>query len=62
MGSLIDDEVLDTCAVVAPVDEFGGQASERCDGVVDRVLSGFRSSFAEDELASMLQDLRQGRR
>ncbi len=41
MGSLIDDEMLATFAIVGPVDEIGTALKSRCEGVVDRVLPIF---------------------
>ena len=41
MGSLIDDEMLATFAVVGPVDEIGAALKRRCAGAVDRVLPIF---------------------
>jgi probable F420-dependent oxidoreductase len=58
MGSLIDDEVLNAFAVVAPLDEVAGALRERCDGVIDRVLVGFPSSVSDETVASLLEDLR----
>ena len=36
MGELIDDEVLDAFAVVAPLDEVAGRVGERFGDLVDR--------------------------
>jgi Luciferase-like monooxygenase len=58
MGSLIDDEILDAFAVVAPLDEVAGAIRDRCDGVIDRALVGFPSSIAEDTVIAVVQDLR----
>lgn len=44
MGTLIDDEMLSTFAVVAPTAELAQAIRERCDGVIDRVLIGFPPS------------------
>jgi len=44
MGSLIDDEMLATFAVVGPVDEIGTALKSRCAGVVDRVLPIFMTA------------------
>ena len=41
MGSLIDDEILEAFAVVAPIDTVASKIRDRCDGVIDRVLVGF---------------------
>jgi probable F420-dependent oxidoreductase len=58
MGALIDDEVLDAFAVVAPLDSVAGKIRERCDGVIDRVLVGFPSSVDEETVIALLQELR----
>jgi probable F420-dependent oxidoreductase len=58
MASLIDDEVLDAFAVVAPLDEVAGRIRDRCDGVIDRVLVGFPSSVSEDSVIAVLEELR----
>jgi len=58
MGSLIDDEILEAFAVVAPLDEVSDKIRDRCDGVIDRVLVGFPSSVPEDTVCAVLQELR----
>ena len=58
MGSLIDDEVLDAFAVVAPLDEVADALRSRCDGVIDRVLVGFPKTVAEEKVAAVLAELR----
>jgi probable F420-dependent oxidoreductase len=60
MGSLIDDEILETFAVVAPLDEVADKIRHRCDGVIDRVLVGFPSSVPDDTVSAVLQQLRGG--
>jgi probable F420-dependent oxidoreductase len=60
MGSLIDDEILETFAVVAPLDEVADKIRDRCDGVIDRVLVGFPYSVPEDTVSAVLQQLRGG--
>jgi probable F420-dependent oxidoreductase len=60
MGSLIDDEILETFAVVAPLDEVADKILDRCDGVIDRVLVGFPSSVPDDIVSAVLQQLRGG--
>ncbi|HEX2214753.1 MAG TPA: LLM class F420-dependent oxidoreductase, partial [Mycobacterium sp.] len=59
MGTLIDDEILETFAVVAPVDRLADAIRERCDGVIDRVLVGFPPSVDEQTVIGVLQALRQ---
>ena len=58
MGSLIDDEILDAFAVVAPFDTVESKIRDRCDGVIDRVLVGFPASVPEDTVIAVLDELR----
>jgi probable F420-dependent oxidoreductase len=59
MGSLIDDEILEAFAVVAPLGEVAAKIRDRCDGVIDRVLVGFPSSVPEDTVSAVLRELRE---
>jgi probable F420-dependent oxidoreductase len=59
MGTLIDDEVLEEFAVVAPIEELAGKIRQRCDGVIDRVLIGFPSATPEDTVIAVVQELRE---
>ncbi len=58
MGSLIDDEILNEFAVVAPLGDVARKVRERCDGVIDRVLVGFPSSVDEATVVAVLQEMR----
>ncbi|MCV7279840.1 LLM class F420-dependent oxidoreductase [Mycolicibacterium flavescens] len=58
MGTLIDDDILDAFAVVAPIDELAAKLRDRCDGLIDRVLIGFPSSVAEDTVVQVVRDVR----
>jgi probable F420-dependent oxidoreductase len=58
MASLIDDEILEAFAVVAPLDQVAAKIRDRCDGVIDRVLVGFPSSVEEATVTALLQELR----
>ena len=58
MGSLIDDEILNEFAVVAPVHDVAKKVRERCDGVIDRVLVGFPESIEESTVAAVVQEMR----
>ena len=58
MGSLIDDEILEAFAVVAPLDTVASKIRDRCDGVIDRVLVGFPASVPEDTVIAVLDELR----
>jgi probable F420-dependent oxidoreductase len=59
MGSLIDDEILEAFAVVAPLGEVAAKIRDRCDGVIDRVLVGFPSSVPEVTVSAVLRELRE---
>jgi probable F420-dependent oxidoreductase len=58
MGALIDDDVLDAFAVVAPADEVAAALGERCAGVVDRVMPAFPAALPKDVVATILEQLR----
>ncbi|OBK26941.1 LLM class F420-dependent oxidoreductase [Mycobacterium asiaticum] len=60
MGALIDDEVLEAFAVVAPVDEVAAALRARCAGSVDRVLPGFPTDLPPDLVAGILEGFRHG--
>ncbi len=59
MGSLIDDEMLDAFAVVAPVDAVAAALRRRCTGVLDRVLPSFPQALPEATVAEIVAELRQ---
>lgn len=59
MGELIDDDVLEEVAVVAPIDKLAAKIRDRCDGVIDRVMVGFPPSTTETTISAVLQDLRE---
>ncbi len=52
MGSLVDDEVLETFAVVAPADRVAGAVLERWDGLVDRF--SFYAALPERDMAEVI--------
>ena len=58
MGSLIDDEILDAFAVVAPIDELAAKLRVRCGGAIDRVLVGFPKSVSGARVGAILHELR----
>lgn len=58
MGALIDDEILEAFAVVAPIDKLAAKIRDRCDGVIDRVMIGFPRSTDEATVVAVLQELR----
>lgn len=57
MGALIDEEILDAFAVVAPVDEVADKLRARCAGTLDRVLPGFLSAVSEATVIAVLEGL-----
>jgi probable F420-dependent oxidoreductase len=58
MADLIDDDILGTFAVVAPLDEVGAALTERCAGVIDRVMPGFASGTPEPVIEAALDEVR----
>jgi probable F420-dependent oxidoreductase len=58
MGTLIDDEILEAFAVVAPIDKLAAKVRDRCDGLIDRVLIGFPSSVPEETVFQIVRELR----
>lgn len=60
MGSLIDDAMLDTFAVVAPIDEVAQKILRRCAGAIDRVLIGFPETIGERDIIELTSTLRRG--
>jgi len=61
MGSLIDDDMLEAFAVVAPVHDVARKIRDRCDGVIDRVLIGFPASIDDATVTAVVTQLRAGR-
>ncbi|KAA0109153.1 LLM class F420-dependent oxidoreductase [Mycolicibacterium sp. P1-5] len=58
MATLIDDEILATFAVVAPVGGLAAALKERCAGIIDRVMVGLPSSASEDTVRAFLDEVR----
>jgi probable F420-dependent oxidoreductase len=58
MGAVIDDEILDAFAVVAPADKVAAALRSRCDGVIDRVWPIFPHTVSEATVTAVLQELR----
>lgn len=59
MGAIIDDDVLDTFAVVAPVDKLAAARRARCDRVIDRVMPAFPDALSEATVAAVVNELRE---
>ena len=58
MGTLIDDEILDTFAVVAPLEQLAGALRARCDGIIDRVMVGLPAGTPEATVRAFLDEVR----
>jgi len=58
MGELIDDEVLEAFAVVAPLDELPAALAKRVSGISDRTTVGLRDDMGAGEMAQVLQTVR----
>jgi probable F420-dependent oxidoreductase len=58
MGDLIDDEVLDAFAIVAPSDEVPARIVERYGSLLDRVTCFARSGSSEEAVRGLLTRLR----
>lgn len=59
MGSLIDDDMLDAFAVVAPVQKLAATLRSRCDGVIDRVMPSLPHTLSPATVTAVLKELRQ---
>lgn len=58
MATLIDDEILTTFAVVAPIGQLAGALRRRCDGIVDRVMVGLPAGASEETIRTFLDEVR----
>jgi probable F420-dependent oxidoreductase len=58
MATLIDDEILDAFAVVAPTAKLAAALQDRCDGVIDRVMPSFPHTLSRATVAAVLDELR----
>jgi hypothetical protein len=58
MGSLIDDEILDTFAIVAAADKVAAKVRERYEGVVDRVMLTLPPRMSDEVAATVLESFR----
>jgi probable F420-dependent oxidoreductase len=59
MGSLVDDDMLQEFAVVAPVEKLAAALRSRCDGVIDRVMPSLPPTLSKSTVTAVLQELRQ---
>jgi len=60
MANLIDDEILESFAVVAPIDRLAAALRQRCGGVIDRVMVGLPAGMSEERVSAFLDDVRDG--
>ena len=61
MATLLDDEVLETFAVVAELPDVAEAVVRRCVGAIDRVLPGFPAGMSEAAIAAVLDEVRSRR-
>ncbi|CUU57492.1 probable F420-dependent oxidoreductase, MSMEG_2256 family [Parafrankia irregularis] len=61
MGTLIDDEILDAFAVVAPLDTLADRVRERFEGVVDRLMLSLPTGTPAATVEAVLNDVRASR-
>jgi probable F420-dependent oxidoreductase len=54
MGKLIDDDILDTFALVAPLDRLGVKARERYEGVADRIMLTLPPALPDEVAAGII--------
>lgn len=57
MAALVDDEILSTLAVVAPVGEIGAALRSRCEGIADRVWPIFYAA-SQDCITAAWKEIR----
>jgi alkanesulfonate monooxygenase SsuD/methylene tetrahydromethanopterin reductase-like flavin-dependent oxidoreductase (luciferase family) len=57
MGDLIDDEMLNTFALVAPPDSIAERARQRYAGLVDRLMLGLPENIDDEVAAGIIQRL-----
>ena len=62
MADLIDDEILETIAVVAPRKEIAGRLRQRLDGIADGVSLTHNRAPDPTQWADVVADLRRDRR
>lgn len=58
MGTLIDDKMLNTFAVVAPMDRLATALRERCDGIIDRVMVALPAGTPDSTVRVFLDEVR----
>lgn len=57
MGTLVDEDVLRTVAVVGPVDDIARLLRERCEGVIDRVVPSLPKTLSAATVSRVLDSL-----
>jgi probable F420-dependent oxidoreductase len=58
MAALVDDDILDAFAVVAPYDKLAAALQSRCDGVINRVMPTFPRTASTATISAVLDELR----
>lgn len=57
MGGLIDDDVLDAFAVVAPLAALADKVVDRYGGIADRIMLNLPAGTAEEDIAAVVTDV-----
>ena len=60
MAGLVDDEILETFAVVAPIGTLADALRRRCDGIIDRVMVGLPTDTPDATVRALLDEIRGG--
>ena len=58
MGALVDDDILDAFAVVAPLDTLATALRDRCAGAIDRILPSFPAAVSHAAASTVIEELR----
>jgi hypothetical protein len=58
MQKLIDDDILDTFAVVAPIGKVAAKVHDRYDGVIDRATLYLPPNASEESVIGVLESFR----
>jgi probable F420-dependent oxidoreductase len=59
MATLVDDDILNSFAVVATIDKLAAGLKSRCDGVIDRVMPAFPRTLSAATVTAVLNELRE---
>ena len=58
MGTLIEDDVLESFALVAPLDQIGAKARQRYEGVADRIMLMLPPDVPDERISEIVKSAR----